>query len=160
MSNRGAFPPSLFSRRHRCLGATGDNGPWTTSCAGQRPKNNCHQWVRVNSAVQRRPSMVYLNIVLDLTTGAPHDCYEFMVVDPLRKVIHLKLATPVLHRNSATCSTRLARRQLGEWTGYTKSLMRRIGLENEIPDEAFTHGRTGALRGWYLPSFCTKEYEC
>ena len=104
--------------------------------------------------------MVYLNIVLDLTTGALHDCYEFMAVDPLRKVIHLKLATPVLHRNSAACSTRLARRQLGEWTGYTKSLMRRIGLENEIPDEAFTHGRTGALRGWYLPSFSTKEYEC
>jgi len=38
MSNRGAFPPSLFSSGHRGLGATGGNGPRTTSCAGQRAK--------------------------------------------------------------------------------------------------------------------------
>ena len=99
------------------------------------------------------------SFVLDLITGAPHDCYEYTGMDLFKKEVHLKLATPVLHRNSTVCSTRLATRQLREWIAYTKSLMRRIGLENEIPDEAFKYGRTGALRGWYLPSFCTKEYE-
>ena len=97
------------------------------------------------------------SFVLNLITGAPHDCYEYTGMDLFKKEVHLKLATPVLHRNSTVCSTRLATRQLREWIAYTKSLMRRIGLENEIPDEAFKYGRTGALRGWYLPSFCTKE---
>ena len=91
---------------------------------------------------------------------APHDCYEYTGMDLFRKEVHLKLATPVLHRNSTVGSTPLARRQASEWAAYTKSLMRRIGLESEIPDEAFKYGRTGALRGWYLPTFKAKEYEC
>ena len=36
------------------------------------------------------------------------------------------------------------------WWGYAISLMRPIGVENEIPDEAFTLGRTGSI--WALPN--------
>ena len=100
------------------------------------------------------------SFVLHLITGAPRDCYEFTGMDLVKKEVHLKLATPLLYRTSTVCSTRLAKRQEGEWNGYAKSLMHRIGVEDEIPDEAFTYGRTGALRDWYLPSFRTKKYEC
>ena len=100
------------------------------------------------------------SFVLDLITGAPHDCYEYTGMDHFRKEVHLKLATPVLHRNSTVGSTRLARRQASEWAAYTKSLMRRIGLESEIPDEAFKYGRTGALRGWYLPTLIRLADTC
>ena len=81
------------------------------------------------------------SFVLDLTTGAPHESCEYMGMDLFKKEVHLKLATPVLLRNSPVCVTRLAKFQFNEWCGYTKSLMHRIGLENDIPDEAFTRGR-------------------
>ena len=97
------------------------------------------------------------SFVLDLITGAPHDCYEYTGMDLFKKEVHLKLATPLLHRKSAMCRTRLAKRQTRKWWGYAISLMRRIGVENEIPDEAFTWGRTWKKRGWVLPSL---KYEC
>ena len=100
------------------------------------------------------------SFVLNLITGAPHDSYEYAGMDLFEKAVHLQLATPLFYRTSTVCSTRLAKRQEGEWNGYAKSLMHRIGVEDEIPDEAFTYGRTGALRDWYLPSFGTKTYEC
>ena len=99
------------------------------------------------------------SFVLDLITGAPHDCYEYTGMDLFKKEVHLQLATPLLHRKSAMCRTRLAKRQTRMWWGYAISLMRRIGVENEIPDdlEAFTWGRTWKKRGWVLPSL---KYEC
>jgi len=98
------------------------------------------------------------SFVLDLLTGAPHDCYEYTGMDLVKKEVHLKLATTLLHRKSTyRCSTRLAKRQTRRWWGYAISLMRRIGVENEIPDEAFTWGRTGRKRGWVLPNL---KYEC
>ena len=81
------------------------------------------------------------SFVLDLTTGAPYESCEYIGIDLFKKEVHLKLETPVLLRNSPVCFTRHAKRQFNEWCGYTKSLMRRIGLENDIPDEAFTRGR-------------------
>jgi hypothetical protein len=97
------------------------------------------------------------SFVLHLITGAPRDCYEFTGMDLVKKEVHLKLATPLLHRKSRKCRTRLGKRQAREWFGYANSLMRRIGVEMEIPDEAFTWGRTGRKRGWVLPSL---KYEC
>ena len=69
------------------------------------------------------------SFVLDLITGTPHDCYEYTGMDLFKKEVHLKLATPLLHRKSAMCRTRLAKRQTRKWWGYAISLMRRIHYE-------------------------------